>query len=201
MNACIETMMKEHDLILQVLASLQKLADRLEGGEEAPRADVAAFGRFFKDFADKCHHGKEEDRLFSKMVEAGFPRETGPVAVMLYEHEAGRAEVRRLVQIGAGSGPLTNAERSDAADAARRFVPLLYSHIQKENNILYPMAQQAVSPDELAALDESCAAFDCEVLGPGEIAGLTRLAADLVSAYPASVAGLAVFGGCGACAG
>ncbi len=198
MNKCIETMMEEHELIVAVLASLRTMAEKLEAGGQVQRQDVADFGTFFRQFADKCHHGKEEDRLFRKMVEAGFPREAGPIGVMLAEHDAGRAEVRSLVEVGAGSGPLSPAETTTLIACAGDFVPLLYGHIQKENNILYPMAQQAIPPAEFARLDESCAAFDREVLGAGEVAKLKALAAELTRKYPADPAELAVYAGCGA---
>jgi hemerythrin-like domain-containing protein len=118
---------------------------------------------------------------------------------MLSEHDAGREEVRGLNQLGAGSGPLSAAETAELIDNARRFVPLLYAHIQKENNILYPMAQKAVSPEEFARLDASCAAFDQEIRERLDVAALKALAADLVDKYPSNSADLAVYGACGAC--
>ncbi|HWH72206.1 MAG TPA: hemerythrin domain-containing protein [Candidatus Sulfotelmatobacter sp.] len=198
MNQCIESMMQEHELIVEVLASLHAMAEKLAAGGPVPRQDAADFGRFFRDFADKCHHGKEEDRLFAKMVEVGFPRESGPIAVMLAEHDAGRHEVRGLLEIGAGAGPLSELERARTLDYARQFVPLLYAHIQKENNILYPMAQNSIPPEEFERLDQSCAAFDLEVRGQLDVSQLKALAADLVRRYPADSAQLAVYGGCGA---
>jgi hemerythrin-like domain-containing protein len=202
MNKCIETMMGEHELIVQVLASLRAMAQTLGAGAPVAREDVADFGRFFREFADQCHHAKEEDRLFVKMVEAGFPRQHGPIAVMLAEHDAGRQEVRALTGVGAGSGPLTPEETATVIEAAEQFVPLLYGHIQKENNILYPMAQDGIAPEELAALDKSCAAFDHAILGEAEIAKLKRLAANLTRKYPADPAELAASsccaGGCSA---
>jgi len=86
--------MEEHELIVQVLASLQMLAETLNEGGPVSRPELADFGRFFAEFADRCHHGKEEDRLFRAMVASGFPPESGPIGVMLSEHEAGRQEVR-----------------------------------------------------------------------------------------------------------
>ena len=68
-----------------------------------------------------------------------------------------------------------------------------------ENNILYPMAQQTISPEELAALDESCEAFDQEISGQLNVSELKALAANLAQRYPADSAQLAVYGGCGAC--
>jgi hemerythrin-like domain-containing protein len=192
--------MQEHELIVEVLASLHAMAEQLSAGASVPRQDVADFGRFFRDFADKCHHGKEEDRLFVKMMEVGFPKDSGPLAVMLAEHDAGRREVRGLLELGAGTGPLSAAEKAKAIDYAGQLVPLLYAHIQKENNILYPMAQQTIPPEEFDLLDQSCEAFDQEIRAQLDVAGLKDLAASLVSRYPADPARLAVYGGCGACA-
>jgi len=178
-------MMQEHELIVQVLASLQALAEKLAAGGPVARQDVADFGRFFRDFADKCHHGKEEDRLFVKMEEAGFPHDSGPIAVMLAEHDAGRQAVRGLLEVGAGSGPLSQAEISRTIDYAGQFVPLLYAHIQKENNILYPMAQNIIPPEEFDRLDQSCEAFDLEIRARLDVAALKELAAGLARRYPA----------------
>ena len=199
MNKCVDSMMREHELIVEVLAALQAMAEKLAAGEEVARRDVADFGRFFRDFADKCHHGKEEDRLFVKMVEAGFPKDGGPIAVMLAEHDAGRQEVRGLLAIGTGAGPLSEVERARAIECAGQFVPLLYAHIQKENNILYPMAQDTIPPEEFELLDQSCEAFDQEIRGQIDVGELKALAAELMRRYPADPAQLAVYGGCGAC--
>jgi hemerythrin-like domain-containing protein len=199
MNKSVESMMEEHELIVEVLASLHQMSAHLAAGGSVPRQDVGDFGRFFRDFADKCHHGKEEDRLFAKMIEAGFAADSGPIAVMLAEHDAGRREVRGLLQIGSGAGPLSSEEKARVMDYAGQFVPLLYGHIQKENNILYPMAQNSIAPEEMERLDRDCEEFDREVRGTLDVDGLKKLALDLMRRHPANSANLAVYGGCGAC--
>ena len=73
------------------------------------------------------------------------------------------------------------------------------SLIQKENNILYPMAQNAIPPEELDRLDQSCEAFDLEVRGGLDADALKELGADLVRRYPAEPADLTVFEGHGGC--
>jgi hemerythrin-like domain-containing protein len=80
-----------------------------------------------------------------------------------------------------------------------QFVPLLYAHIQKENNILYPMAQRTISPEQFELLHQSCEAFDEEIRGKINVAELKQLATSLALRYPADSASLAVYGGCGAC--
>lgn len=199
MNKSIEIMMREHKLIVGVLASLQALADKLAAGETVAREDVADFGRFFRDFADQCHHGKEEDRLFVQMVEAGMPRDRGPIAVMLAEHDAGRQEVRGLIEVGAGAGPLSESERARVVDYARRFVPLLSIHIHKEDHILYPMAQETIPAPAFAALDQACEDFDRQVRQQLDVPGLEDLAARLMERYPACLGQLSDDHRCGAC--
>ena len=182
--------MQEPDLVISVLASLEILT---AGGH------VADFGRFFREFADKCHHGKEEDSLFMRMIEHGFHRDMGPIAVMLAEHGAGRQEVKRLLEIGSGYGPLSSLERSSVIEHASQFVPLLYGHIQKENNILYPMAQSAIAAGQFELLAQSCEAFDNEIQKELDVTKLKSLAASLCQRFPADPSTLADYGGCGAC--
>lgn len=201
MNKSIENLMSEHRRIEQVLGALQTFAGRVAQEPASGRATAAQFASFFREFADKRHHGKEEDRLFQKMVQYGFPREYGPVAVMLHEHDEGRGHVKALAEIGAQSGPLSAAETESIRSHALAFAPLLMGHIQKEDNVLYPMAQQALPPAELEALNESCAAFEREVMSPERSAQLDALADALIVSYPPDLAAMAASSACFSCAG
>jgi hemerythrin-like domain-containing protein len=201
MNKSIETMMSEHRLIEQVLGALDTLVSDLQAGKLIARYDVGRFASFFRDFADKLHHGKEEDRLFQQMNQCGFPREYGPVAVMLSEHDAGRAHVRALAEIGAGTGPLGEAERDAIIEHGRAYVPLLLAHIQKEDNVLYPMAQQAISPAVFAKLDAECEAFERSLAQSTNIEALKTLATELIQTFPPDAGRLAAAQLCMGCAG
>jgi len=201
MNQSIENLMNEHRQIEQVLGALQTFAGRVAQEPGSGRETTAQFATFFREFADRRHHGKEEDRLFQKMVEYGFPREFGPVAVMLHEHEEGRGHVKALAAIGAGSGPLSGSETEAIRAHALAFAPLLRGHIQKEDNVLYPMAQQGLPAAELEALNESCAAFEREVMSPARVFQLEALADALIVSYPPELAQMAASSACFSCAG
>ena len=64
MSRAIEILMDEHRLIERVLASLHAFAAQLEPGQPQARQRLDQFAEFFREFADRLHHGKEEDRLF-----------------------------------------------------------------------------------------------------------------------------------------
>jgi hemerythrin-like domain-containing protein len=180
MPSPVETLMNEHRLIEKVLAALLGYADR---PSDAPREDLARFVAFLRGFADARHHGKEEDILFKAMVDRGVPLEGGPIAVMLHEHDLGRGFVSEMAGVSEGDGPLSPDESARAARAARGFVDLLRAHIQKEDQILYPMAEQVIPADEWRRIEARFAEFEEREAGPEDRAGLHAVAEDLVARY------------------
>lgn len=193
-------MIDEHETILRVLASLDAAIQILSVNKQIPRQDIAKFGYFFKNFADRLHHGKEEDRLFKKMVEHGFPRDYGPVGVMLSEHDMGRECVRLINEIGSRNGNLTQEEMAQVIKTSSDFISLLFFHIHKENNVLYPMAKSALPGSEIENLDADCERYEKESFAEDEIGKLYSLADELTHSYPSSVENLsrrlAPIGGC-----
>ena len=200
MQKAIEVLMNEHRLIEQVLGSLETFASEVEGGLAPERPVLVDYGAFFREFADSCHHGKEEDILFQRMTERGFPRETGPVAVMLYEHEVGRGHVSALRQVGDGTGPPTAVETRVVLENAGAFIPLLRAHILKEDRILYPMAVRLLTGPEMDAMEADFAAFEARRRADGSYDRLHGLADRLTAAFrpdPARMAAAARMVGCG----
>jgi len=198
-TAAIETLTREHRVIEQVLASLETFALALDEGTPDARQRVADYAEFFREFADRCHHGKEEDKLFTALTDHGLPADGGPVAVMLQEHEEGRRHVRALAEIGAADGPMTSADRLRVRDHASEYVPLLRQHIRKEDGILFPAAEGVLPPAVLAALREEFERHELEEMGSGAHERLHRLADELIDAYPpAEVSEPQPVGVCGA---
>jgi hemerythrin-like domain-containing protein len=145
-----DILMQEHRVIEKVLAAMTRLADRVEAGAAVEPGELAMLVPFMREFADACHHGKEEHRLFPALVAGGLPASNGPVQVMCAEHEIGRGLVGRLD----GAVAAYAAGRTDAGlpAALRAIVDFYRQHIWKEDNVLFPMAQRVLGPDEAAAL-------------------------------------------------
>lgn len=156
----IETLMNEHRTIERVLDAMTGFADEIRRRGATEEDELGAFVTFLREYADEHHHHKEEDVLFEAMIAHGFPRQAGPVAVMLNEHDQGRALVRVLAsKVGPGAA-WTDDDRHEIADAAHGFSDLLRAHIQKEDRILYPMAEQRLPPEVLEAVGAACAEQD-----------------------------------------
>lgn len=155
--SAIQTMMDEHQTILRVLASLEALVSGPEPGDE-PVDTHREIVRFLREYADRLHHGKEEDLLFPAMESAGIPADQGPTAVMRIEHDEGRALVRRM----AAQCEVEDArfDRRAFAEPALAFVALLRAHIGKEDHILYPLAGRMLRDSDMSQLDQACANAD-----------------------------------------
>lgn len=157
----------EHELIIKVLDAAEREARVIAGGAAADAGRLNAFVDFIRGFADHCHHAKEEDVLFVRMGERGFPREVGPVAVMLHEHELGRAHVAAVADhIGAAAAG-DPAARAVVAERLAGYAALLRQHIFKENNVLFPMADQAFTEEDQSAVAADFERVERDEIGAG----------------------------------
>lgn len=139
----MEVLKNEHRVIERVLDAMEK---------QLPRPVDAKFYRdaidFLRNFADGCHHAKEEKELFPVLESAGIPREGGPIGCMLDEHEMGRALIRKI-ESNIDAGGKGDAEAaSTLRKAAHAYIRLLREHIFKEDNVLFVMADRALGPEE-----------------------------------------------------
>lgn len=168
-----EILREEHRVILRALAALEAAAARVAAGSAVPDGWWAEVIRWLRTFADKNHHAKEENSLFPAMIKAGVPSGGGPIEVMLAEHVQGRALIRAM-ESEAGA---------PRAAAARRYVDLLRQHIDKENGILFPLADAVLEPPTQAGVQREFDAVGVEMGREGSIpdaeAAIERLAAAL----------------------
>ncbi len=169
--------MAEHRVIEQVLNVLEKMAAQAERTGKVEKQDATDIVSFFRTFADKSHHGKEEAILFPALEAKGFPRDGGPTGVMMHEHELGRSYVRGMA----------DAIEKDAANPfaqnARAFIELLRQHIQKEDHCLFGMADQALTPADQANLLTAFETVERDHMGAGTHEKFLKIADALAVRY------------------
>ncbi len=150
MNA-IEILVKEHDSILKMIEITETILS-VDDADKVNLNHVESIVDFIKNFADKYHHLKEEDVLFMEMEKRGIPREGGPIGVMLREHDEGRAYIKQaseaIEQLKNGNKQAFTVVKQNLLS----YCTLLTSHINKENNILYPMAERFLPADVQSAM-------------------------------------------------
>ena len=180
-----EILMEEHRQIEGLLTSLELAAKSLASGRAVPAGFFLKAADFIMGFTDGCHHKKEEGILFVALVATGMSNDTGPVAMMLSEHEQGR-RLTRAMRAGAekmqGGDP---AAASQVAQNALGYVTLLRQHIQKENRILFPMADRTIPVEQQPQITAAFDHFEQEETGQGVHEKYLSLAAELEKAVTA----------------
>ena len=174
-----QVLMQEHELILQALNAMEKQIAAVEAGVPPDRVFFESAVEFLRSFADRCHHGKEEDILFKTMVEElDYPRNAGPVAVLTSEHETGREFIRRIAQASAALGQDPEATRQ-VIENGRGYIQLLRLHIEREDHVVFPMVDQFLDDADQARLAEKFRQHDRHEIDSGRLAVSLRLLDDL----------------------
>lgn len=164
----------EHRVILQVLSALEAMAGQSAAGN-LPVTDGQDALEVLRTFADKCHHGKEEDILFPAL-EAQVPG-FGPTQVMRSEHVEGRAFIRAMGEALGLRNPTAFAA------AARGYVELLRQHIAKEDDILFRMAQAMLTPEQDAVILDAYRRIEHDDMGDGTHFRMLAIADRLAGTY------------------
>jgi hemerythrin-like domain-containing protein len=162
-----ETLKHEHKVISLVLEGIETRVKSSEGSVGLEADWLAKLVDFCRNFVDRCHHAKEERHLIPKMEERGISGEDGAIWCTLQEHEQGRELVRAVAEavpaVRAGDAEAT----ASAASGLQAYVELLEAHIKKENEVLFPMADEVFTQEDQAELEAAFERVEAEELGEG----------------------------------
>lgn len=124
-------LMEEHQIILR---QLDRLEDLLDTSDNNIINEIDYYFDFIKYYSDEFHHAKEEDIYFQWMIAKNPGLEFGPIKCMLSEHDLFRTLVDNA------KNAFKNNDIQLAKQNLTEFVAGLRMHINKEDNVLYKMA-------------------------------------------------------------
>lgn len=140
MIPAVNILVQEHRVIESMLLCLEHLIQESEQNGKLDSEQAMNIILFFREFADACHHGKEEDILFrfSDAKTGGHE----PVEVLKEEHIEGRGYVKNMIH---------NTGKAAAGDPeaillfcenARDLIDMLRRHIEREDEVVFPMIEE-----------------------------------------------------------
>lgn len=156
-----EDLRQEHESVLHAL----RIYDNIMSS--GPRDDVVLLKYyeeliyFLKEFADKCHHGKEENYFFTELSVKGGARETGFIERLLKEHKVAREYIAEMEMA------LESKDIETFNNSAAKYRDLLRVHIEEENNGIFLMADEILSEEEQDLLFEKFEEHEEKVIGHG----------------------------------
>ena len=133
----------EHEMIERAMDVLKQELEKLATATH----DVWTLRRaidFLLEFGDRIHNKKEEEVLFPLMVKRGIPA-SGPIRVMLMEHEAERTLLQQMFDQAPQLREASEVDRADLRKRGLEYLAIRAEHIWKENDVLYPMGRQVLT--------------------------------------------------------
>lgn len=151
----VHSLTHEHIYILKVVDALSVIGREIERGKAMNLEIFPKIVQFMREFADKCHHAKEEAVLFPLMEDKGVPKTGCPLSALRAEHVKGRTLVAALEK--ATAAPFTDSDetRKEICGVIKEIAHLYHDHIWKEDAMVFPMTDTMFSEDEFASMADA----------------------------------------------
>ena len=160
----IGPLMHEHRLIERMVSMIGAQAEHIEKGGEPNTAFIDDAVEFFRVYADRCHHGKEEELLFKELANKGLSAELITIMnELIEEHKLGRSMVGRLHQTNqqfANKG----GEIGLLARLLRELSSFYPKHIEKEDKHFFFPVMEYFSREEMDQMLEEFHEFDRQMI-------------------------------------
>ena len=174
----------DHESILLMLKIMSSISNKIRTDGKADVIQIAKIIEFLKNFADKSHHGKEEEILFPAMEKAGVPNDGGPIGMMLRDHTEGRGYI---AGIGSSLEQYNKSGDSTSLNGIASFMDnyaeLLSQHIDKENHILFMIADSVLTEKQQDELYREFEKIEEERIGEARFIEYHEFLQDLKQVY------------------
>jgi len=147
-------LIEEHRMIESGLVVLARFAAHIRRGGEPHPEVIDALLRFFSEFVEGVHQGKEEELLLPWMTRTGIPSDIGPLHRFQEDHQHLRDLFRHLSAM-ARHAELVDQDAQSFSRQAEELCLAYSRHMRREEESLFPMAEQlAEGSDGLFSWEE-----------------------------------------------
>lgn len=158
-------LMIEHRLIERMLSALENIVTTIDDENTVDPVTIDLAVDFIRVYADRTHHGKEEDILFRDLKTKPLTEEDARIMnELIEEHVFGRETTQALVDANTryrGGDPAALAE---IADKLRTLIDFYPKHIAKEDKIFFPAARAYFTDQEDQAMLAEFYTFDRKMI-------------------------------------
>jgi len=178
-----DILMNEHRVIEQVLNCLERILEQCTTEKKLDTKSAKQAIEFFRSYADRCHHGKEEAHLFPVMQANGFSGGCSPVVVMLREHELGRLYIQGMDAVIEPAAAGDPESLKWFIQHGQSYLNLLKEHIRKEDICLFPAANHRLAEKDQQQLLAAFEKDEAEELKQGTYEACLKIANELADRF------------------
>jgi len=160
-----EPLMFEHRLIERMIALMDKELKKIEEEGKVDVRFIEVAVDFLRTYADRCHHGKEEDILFKYLGQKPLSAEHKRIMEELVkEHILGRGNVRKLSQANESYAKGNKNALGDIIANLKILVRFYPKHIEKEDKHFFLPCMDYFDKREQAAMLDEYWEFDKKII-------------------------------------
>lgn len=152
----IGPLMREHRLIERLIVLLSREIEQINTSGKVNTGFLMAAVDFIRTYADRTHHGKEEDILFRELAKKNLDAEHKRIMnELIQEHIAAREMVARLVKAREAYIAGDSKSSGEIVDCLRELTGFYPAHIEKEDkHFFYPCLEYLTKEEQDAMLQE-----------------------------------------------
>ncbi|MBN1555940.1 MAG: hemerythrin domain-containing protein [Phycisphaerae bacterium] len=158
-------LMIEHRLIERMIGVIKNAIEQIASAGKVDPAFVDTAVDFVRTYADRTHHGKEEDILFRKLDKKDLSADDRKIMnELIEEHVFGRNTTKALVE---ANTRYRNGDASALADIATKLKTLVEfypRHIEKEDKVFFPASRAYLTAEEEQAMLDEFREFDRKMI-------------------------------------
>jgi len=183
----IRIIREEHQALSAMLSSLHLLLRQHRQDGAPVRFDVLRAMLFYIDeFPERRHHRKESDLLFP-LIRQRSDRAAEALEKLDRDHGVGERAIRDLEHALLAWEMLGESRRAHFEQAVERYLSFYLKHMQMEEEIVLPLAQQVLEPADWAVLDEAFGENRDPLTGHPPSADYEQLFSRIVRTAPAPI--------------
>jgi hemerythrin-like domain-containing protein len=158
-------LMIEHRLIERMISVIKHSLTQIESTQEVDPVFVDTAVDFIRIYADRTHHGKEEDILFRDLGKRDLSAQDQRVMQELIdEHVFGRRTTQALVDANARYRNGDETALADIISRLRTITEFYPEHIEKEDKVFFPSCRAYFNDDEDQAMLKEFREFDQKMI-------------------------------------
>jgi len=158
-------LMIEHRLIERMISLIKDALAQIESTQKVDPLFVDTAVDFIRMYADRTHHGKEEDILFRDLSKRPLSAEDQLVMrELVEEHIFGRQTTKALIEANMRYRNGDASALADTADKLRTLVDFYPKHIEKEDKIFFPASRTYFTDEEDRAMLAEFWEFDRKMI-------------------------------------
>jgi len=157
----IGQLMIEHRIIDRMVSLLKKESERAGSKEQININLICVAVDFFKSYADRCHHGKEEDIMFKDLGTRPLSSEHKKMmADLMQDHARARELIGKLETAKTGCQRENPDTVREIKECLKKLVDLYTSHIKKEDKQFFVSSMTYFTKNEQDEMLFRFEAFD-----------------------------------------